>query len=182
MDIHSAADMLVLIGAIQDKHNLEATCRPLFPPSRRGPAPAPDPTQTLSTGVASSTSFDFQSASVLESIKSLSEPVTKLTKDLAPHPSPPQPTRHPAASSYALVESRHAPGRQGGQQQPQAANRPKQTKPPQRGRTLNTVTLSQLNPATPALATKTTLHLVKVVNLVLKEANVRLKDTDKSSI
>lgn len=47
---------------------------------------------------------------------------------------------------------------------------------------MNTVTLSQVNPAAPAWTTETTLQLVRATNVILKEANVRLKETDNGPI
>lgn len=174
VDIHSAADILVLAGAIQDRYVLDSSRRGLFQPGRTSTAPLP----RRSAEIASTATFDFQAKSVVDSIAALNDKVDKLASALTQKPT--QTGARPSAS-YALAASKHAPAQQTTKSKPTSTDK---RSPPlnQRSRLANTITLLQVEKTDPECTNLSTRSIVRSTSLLLRERNIRLKDSDAGAI
>lgn len=103
IDVEYAADILVLVGAAFDQHQMDLSKRVLFQPGRRqvnNPV-----SEAVNTAQRPNTPhLDFQSAELTSKIDALAEQVASLTTAI--QKSSPQGKQAP---SYALAASKHAP-------------------------------------------------------------------------
>lgn len=180
VDVNSAADVLVLIGAIHDRYQLDAARRCIFQPGRQtqpGPqAPPPPPQLDPLRALAANTTFDFQAAGVMDKLSELAAQVSNLTTMV--QQDKPGPRRQPRGPLYALAASKHAP-----ESQAAAPTRPpKSAGRPQARQTLNTITLVPVDNATPACISTPVPKLVIALNAIIKEGGIKLQPADPHTI
>lgn len=180
MDAESAADILVLIGAAFDQHQLDQSRKVLFQPGRRqvtnqATASANAVTQqTLAAGV-----FNFQSAELNVKLDALAEQVAALTTAIQKPNAPPQ---HASSPSYALAASKHAP------KSAQAALREPETRPrkptarPATHKLPSTITLTQKDPNQPVFSDQATPRLLVALNSHLADKKIKLNENSKTLI
>ncbi|KAG0141188.1 hypothetical protein CROQUDRAFT_99108 [Cronartium quercuum f. sp. fusiforme G11] len=171
--IETAADLLVLAGAVYDTNQIDSTRANLqhsgliqFENASRHP-PAPP----------------GQDGSVKDQLKVLTEQVQQLASVVQlRNKNNPQQQHSPAgpqANSYALAASKHAP----------KSNATKKQKPPQRRiittkrkRAPNTILLNQIDARKPDLAEKPLAEIIRDLNLQLRMRKIKLKEEDAHTI
>lgn len=180
VDAESAADLLVLVGAAFDQHQLDQSRKILFQPGRR-PAShhTPTPAQAATQQALTTGAFDFQSAEINVKLDTLAEQVAALTKAIQ---KPAGPTTGTAGPSYALAASKHAPKpNQTAHTEPGTrAKKPAPKQPSTRSTT--TITLTQIDPAHPVFTDQATPRLLVALNSHLAKSKVKLSETSKTCI
>ncbi|KAH9808306.1 hypothetical protein DFH28DRAFT_910257, partial [Melampsora americana] len=165
INVDTAADILVLVNAAYDQHQLDLYKKVLFKPaadpvcSTRAAAPLPNP----SSRPSASTSFDFQASAISDKLDVLTESLNLLvsTRKSAPNnhgPNKSQPGSYASAAAKTVS--------QGAQLPPTAhANGPRVSpKPKPKKRATNTITLSQMDRSQVALASLSVVQLIQGFN------------------
>ncbi|KAH9809029.1 hypothetical protein DFH28DRAFT_907019 [Melampsora americana] len=192
INVDTAADILVLVNAAYDKHQADLYRKVLFKPaaepasSTRAAAPLPNPSPRPSA------SFDFQADSIIEKLDGLTEKFTLLASN-------PAVVRNlqPTTASALGISNQQKAGRTGnpsyaaaaakntapdGQSQVQSTG-PRVTPAPRPKRQMaNTITLSQIDRSTAALADLSIIQLIQGFNGAFKTHNLKLEDSSKSTI
>ncbi|KAH9811745.1 hypothetical protein DFH28DRAFT_899931, partial [Melampsora americana] len=176
VDIESAADIVLLVGLIQEQASINEARRVVFDPQRQT-IPNPSP-----SSIAPNAQFEFKSDAWSEKIDALADQVAKLVSVITPdqQQQPPQ-TSSSNQSSYALAASKHAPkgAHPPKQQQPRPRTQQKQTNRP---KTEASLTLNQMDPKVIAGEGKTIPELIKILNTILKEDNIKVSKDDAHPI
>ncbi|KAH9808039.1 hypothetical protein DFH28DRAFT_911643, partial [Melampsora americana] len=163
VNVDTAPDILVLVNAAYDQHQLDLYKKVLFKPaavptsSTRATAPLPNPS------LRPSTSFDFQASAIADKLDVLTENLNLLISAQASAPNQ-QKTNKSQPGSYASAAAKT--GSQGAQSHPSIhATGPRAPPKPQpRKRVANTVTLSQVDKSQVALASLSIVHLIQGFN------------------
>lgn len=175
VDVNSAADILVLIGAVHDHHQLDLAKRSVFQPGRKT-APTPPQSTQHTTTIAQAVSLDFQTAGVMDKLTALATQVSTLTS-IVQGTSPTAPKQDPAPS-YALAASKHAPSTA------QTPTRHPTRDPgrPKARQTFNTLVLTERSAEAPMCTSTAPPRLVITINTLIKESKIKLKPTNKTTI
>lgn len=175
VDVESAADILVLVGAAFDRHQLDLSKRVLFQPGRRQ-VTNPTTTALNSAQRPLTNPLDFQSIELNSKIDALAEQVAALTSAIQ-KPTP----QGPKTPSYALAASKHAPATPG--VAPKASNTPRRhPSKPSTIRPTTTITLSQTDAAQPVLTNQSTPRLLVTLNSHLAAKHIKTHETSKTFI
>lgn len=172
VDVESAADILAIVGLIQEHASIMEARRVVFDPNRQT-APTPTP-----SSLAANARFKFRSDALSSKVDQLADQVAKLVSAISPDQRQ-APRQTQAANSYALAASRHAPkGPQGPTTNQTSAKT--QPRPNTRVRMEASLTLTQQDPKHISGAGKSITELIKSLNMVLKDNNIKLSPSDTS--
>lgn len=146
----------------------------VFDPSRQT-APTPNP-----SSLASNARFEFRNEALSDKVDLLADQVAKLVSAINPvnHQ---QPSVGQPKSSYALAASQHAPKPTQASSATQLSLRA-QPRPSPRARSEASLTLLQQDPKNISGAGKTITKLIMSLNTVLKDANIKVSQSDTSPI
>ncbi|KAH9807731.1 hypothetical protein DFH28DRAFT_912906, partial [Melampsora americana] len=178
VDVDSCADILVLINAAYDKHQIEKTKKALFhEPASSHEGPTRAAASLIPSALGSNAAHDSQIVSLGEKFDVLNEKVSFLISSL-PNLSCPvsqKPAKTPDHSSYAAkaAKARNASAK--------PATRPNAA-PPAKKRQTNTVTLVQVDKTQNALKELTTTQLIQGFNNAFGLNNLKVKESDAMTI
>lgn len=102
VDVESGADILVIVGLIQEHASIMEARQVVFDPNRQT-APAPNPSL-----LAANTCFEFWNNALSDKVDMLADQVAKLVSVINPEPRQQQQPGQ-KTGSYALAASKHAP-------------------------------------------------------------------------
>ncbi|KAH9818378.1 hypothetical protein DFH28DRAFT_831640, partial [Melampsora americana] len=180
VDVESCADILVLINAAYDRHQVDQTKKALF----NKPTSSPEcPTRAAASltppTLGSSDAHDSQISSLAEKFDVLSEQVSFLVSSLPSLSQPSAPKQAPAQTpgSYAAKAAKAPPAGTG----PTARSRPTPTAPVKK-RLANTVTLVQVDKAQVALTELSIIQLIQGFNNAFGLNNLKVCESDGTTI